>query len=280
MKTTLLFLMLALSMCATSQSVLMGNASLPSRTEFYYNSPSRVVAGAMYGKSLFRLDWDTVKVTSVNCDSCIVISVNGALRPYGMKPRNLIPTTIKWDSVTLKPALVYPSDTIGIWKPIGWQPDLTNYFTKAQTEALIPIPQTLSLSGNTLSISSGNSVTLPSNTLVLTPTQVTRAFNTNFTVTKATFATYSIEIINGTSLISATEATAYLEYSTNGGTTWITVAQISREENGLSVIVAAAKGSTFVLSGFIPSAATVRIRTVVGTGSTVTYIRGQEVAVN
>lgn len=152
---------------------------------------------------------------------------------------------------------------------------LDNYYTKTQTESLIPVPQTLSISGQTLSISEGNSVTLPITPLVFS--SPSRTLNTNFTISNNTFVTYSLKILNGTALVSATSASVFLEYSSDGGTTWTTVSTISREENGLSLLNINTKGGIQVLSGMIPAGCIVRIRTSIQSGSSVELISVQEV---
>lgn len=134
--------------------------------------------------------------------------------------------------------------------------------------------QTLSVSGQTLSISNGNSVTLP--TVDAVPAMASRSFNTNFTLANTTLCVYSIKILNGTTLISASSAYAYLEYSTNSGTSWTTVSSVSREENGLSLISIATKGNTMTLTGVVPAGALTRIRTTVQTGSSIELITSQE----
>lgn len=134
--------------------------------------------------------------------------------------------------------------------------------------------QSLSLVGRTLTISGGNSVTLPSSEISVN--YPSRVLNTNFDVLDNIFANYSVKILNGTVLISATSASVFLEYSVNGGSSWIIVSEVSREESGLSLISLTTRGATFTLSGTIPAGSLARIRTSIGSGSTVTLVRAQE----
>lgn len=110
---------------------------------------------------------------------------------------------------------------------------------------------------------------------------VSRSVNTNFTIssTKQANVFYSITSSATNPLLAgASSGNAYLEYSTNSGTTWITVSQTGNSNGvGVAVAVALTNGQTSVLSGVIPANALTRIRTVVTGTATTTYVTGQEV---
>lgn len=142
------------------------------------------------------------------------------------------------------------------------------------------IPQTVNLTaGNRITITG----TYPNFTISYiepTPTVVTRALNTNYTIstTKQADVFYSVTSTATNPLLAGTSSgNAYLEYSTNSGSTWIGVSQVGNSNGvGLAVAVALTNGQTSVLSGTIPANALVRIRTVVNGSATVTYASGQE----
>lgn len=137
--------------------------------------------------------------------------------------------------------------------------------------------QTLSVSGNNISISSGNTVALPQ----ASTSVVTRSLNTNFTpsTTRFTLVSYSVACqVTNPLLVGTSTATAFLEYSTNSGTTWLNASQVANSSGvGLTVTVQLTNSQTGTLVGGIPANALVRIRTATtGTGS-VTYVTGNEV---
>lgn len=176
--------------------------------------------------------------------------------------------------------------------------------------------QNLSISGNSLSISSGNTVTIPSytagsgisitsnvisNTL---PDQtvtisgasgtypnftlpqpiisvVNRSLNTNFTPssTRTTIASYSVTCqVTNPLLVGTSTATAFLEYSTNGGTTWNNPSQVGNSSGvGVTVTLQLTNGQTGTLVGGIPPNALTRIRTATSGTGTVTYVTGTEI---
>lgn len=110
---------------------------------------------------------------------------------------------------------------------------------------------------------------------------VSRTLNSNYTIstTRDSRVNYSISISVTNPLIAGSStATAFLEYSTDGGTNWITVSQVVNASSvGVAVAIAITQPNTFVLSGDIPANALVRIRTTVAGTATATYTRGQEV---
>lgn len=131
----------------------------------------------------------------------------------------------------------------------------------------------LSTNGTTASWTAMGSRTINNN--------VARSLNSSYTIssTRDAQVSYSVSLsVTNPLLAGSSTASAFLEYSTDGGTTWITVAQaVNQSSVGLSVTVAITLPNTQVLSGVIPANALARIRsTTVGTAS-VTFARAQEV---
>lgn len=111
-------------------------------------------------------------------------------------------------------------------------------------------------------------------------TPVSRTLNSNFTVstTKTAIVSYSVACsATNPLLVGTSSAMAYLEYSLNGGSTWILPSQ-SGNSNGVGVAVAIqlTNTQTGTLTATIPANALVRIRTVTSGTATVTYITGTE----
>lgn len=115
---------------------------------------------------------------------------------------------------------------------------------------------------------------------------VNRALNSAFTVsiTKAAAVYYSLKCtVTNPLLAGSSTANAFLEFSTNGGTTWTLAGQIGNESTvGLAVSIQLTNGQTSVISGAIPAGAQVRIRTTTTGTATVTYVAnsGSEIIFN
>lgn len=109
------------------------------------------------------------------------------------------------------------------------------------------------------------------------PTQndnVARTLNSNYTIstTQRTRCYYSINIQWALASLLSGNGTAFLEYSTNGGSSWTTV-----NNCGKTLALLTISGSDDLnLVGEVPANALVRIRTT-ATNMNVTYSRGQEV---
>lgn len=103
---------------------------------------------------------------------------------------------------------------------------------------------------------------------------VARSLNSNFTVSASQRSrlNYSINVSWNLAALLSGNATAFLEFSTNGGSSWTIVSQVSKSIGLLTF----AGADDMNLSGEIPANALVRIRTT-STNMTVTYTRGQEV---
>lgn len=113
-----------------------------------------------------------------------------------------------------------------------------------------------------------------------TPTVATRTLNSNFTIstTKQSLVNYSISLSVTNPLLSGTStAAAYLEYSINSGSSWISVSD-ALISSGVAVAVAVAitNTQTQILTGTIPANALVRIRTTTSGTASLVYVRGQE----
>jgi len=103
---------------------------------------------------------------------------------------------------------------------------------------------------------------------------VSRTLNSNYTVssTRDSSLNYSITASWTASALLGGSGTAFLEYSTDSGTTWITVNQVGKSLNLLTFT-----GSDDMnLIGDVPANALVRIRTT-STNMTIAYTRGQEI---
>ena len=108
-----------------------------------------------------------------------------------------------------------------------------------------------------------------------------RSVNSNFTVnaTKEAFVSYSLTCsVTNPLLVGTSTATAFLEYSTDSGTTWQAASQAGNSSGvGVTVTIQLTNGQTGVVSGYIPANALVRIRTTTSATASVTYVTGQEV---
>jgi hypothetical protein len=138
-------------------------------------------------------------------------------------------------------------------------------------------------SGTGISVSGSYPSFTISNTSA-TPTitnSVSRSLNSNFTVSssKNAYVTYTVACSATNPLLAGSStANVYLEYSTNGGSSWVSVSQQSITSSvALAVSVALTQSQTNVVSGYIPANALVRLRSTTSGTASVTYITGQEV---
>lgn len=187
--------------------------------------------------------------------------------------------------------------------------------------------QTLSIAGNTISLSNGGgSVVVPVNTYtagtginiasnVITNTapdqvvtltggnriQITgtypnftisyieptiniinsKTLNSNFTVstTKQAIVSYSLTCSATNPLVAGnSSATVFLEYSINGGSTWLLPNQLGNLQSvALAVAVAITNGQTASVTGVIPANALVRLRTTINGTASVVFVTGTEI---
>jgi len=232
-----------------------------------------------------------------------------------------------WSSITGKPSFSTVA-TSGSYLDLANRPviptnnnQLSNgsgYLTTEVDGSITNELQTLSVSGNNLTISSGNTVAIPQNnytagtgisissnvisnilpdqTVIINGTTgtypnftipqpvisiATRTLNTNFTpsATRNTLVSYSVTCqVTNPLLVGTSTATAFLEYSINGGTTWLNPSQVANSSGvGLTVTVQLTNAQTGTLVGVIPANALARIRTATTGTGTVTYVTGTEI---
>ena len=109
---------------------------------------------------------------------------------------------------------------------------------------------------------------------------VARTLNSNYTVstTKNTFVSYAISLsVTNPLLAGASTASVFLEYSTNGGSSWLLVNQaVNTSSVALAVAIAITNVQTSTLAGYIPANALVRLRTTTSGTASVSYMGGQE----
>lgn len=136
--------------------------------------------------------------------------------------------------------------------------------------------QTVSLTGANGITTSG---TYPNFTITLADpvfnTGVIRSLNTNYTIssTKKARVYYTIRIAYNITVLLGSTGSVDLQYSTNGGSTWITLSTVS---NSLNLGLALTGYNDFPISGEIPANALVRLNSTV-TNATNTYQKGEEV---
>lgn len=102
---------------------------------------------------------------------------------------------------------------------------------------------------------------------------VSRSLNSGYTVSASrdSSLSYSISATWTLNALLSGSGSAFLEYSTDGGSSWITVSQAGKTLNLLTV----AGSDDMNLSGIVPAGGLVRIRTT-ATNMTIAYVRGQE----
>lgn len=126
----------------------------------------------------------------------------------------------------------------------------------------------------------GSLATLPVSASRVFNNNVVRSLNSNFTIstTRDVNVTYSISLsVTNPLLAGSSSANAFLEYSTNAGSSWTTVSQITNSSSvALAVTIALTQPNTFVLSGNIPANALVRIRTTTSGTASAVYTLGSE----
>lgn len=134
--------------------------------------------------------------------------------------------------------------------------------------------QTIALTGAGGLVVSGS---YPNFTLTqYTPTinsNVARSLNTNFTISSSTAkVSYTVRIAYSVTVLLGSTGTIDLQYSTNAGSSWVTVSTVS---NNLNLGLALTGYNDFVLSGDIPANALVRLNSTT-TNAINTYRTGQE----
>lgn len=144
-------------------------------------------------------------------------------------------------------------------------------------------PITLTTTGTGAATFSSNVLNIPTPVqyvpTVYTPT---RSLNNNFIIssTRQAEAKYSVSLsVTNPLLIGSSTASAFLEYSINGGSSWVIVAEATNTSSvGITVTVAITNVATQQLNGTIPANALVRVRsTTSGTASVTITTRQQEI---
>lgn len=103
---------------------------------------------------------------------------------------------------------------------------------------------------------------------------VSRSLNTNYTIstTQNVIVSYTVRIAYTITILVGSTGSISLQYSTNSGSTWITVSTVS---NNLNLGLALTGYNDFNLSGSIPANALVRLNSTT-TNATNTYQAGEE----
>lgn len=179
-----------------------------------------------------------------------------------------------WASITGKPTTLLGYGITDAY-PLSGNPSgfLTGITSGQVTSALGYTPYNGATNPNNYITASAITKTINNN--------VSRTLNSNYTIssTKDAMVSYSISLsVTNPLLAGSSSASAFLEYSTDGGTTWITVSQVINSSSvALAVTIALTQPNTFVVSGVVPANGLVRIRTTTSGTATATYGRGQEV---
>lgn len=144
------------------------------------------------------------------------------------------------------------------------------------------------LNGKQNTLTAGTNITIVGNTINSTASvpakvfnnTVARSLNSNYTIstTRDALVTYSIAIsVTNPLLAGSSTGSAFLEYSTNAGSSWTTVSQVVNASSvGVAVAIALTQPNTFILSGMIPANALTRIRSTTSGTASVTYSLGSE----
>lgn len=141
------------------------------------------------------------------------------------------------------------------------------------TNGTISMPNT-GTAGTYVTVTTDTQGRVTSGLAVVQNDNVARTLNSNYTIsaTQRVRCTYSINVTWALASLLSGSGSAFLEYSTNAGSTWTTVSTVSKSLSLLTI----AGGDDMNLSGEVPANALVRIRTT-ATNMTVAYTRGQEV---
>lgn len=201
-----------------------------------------------------------------------------ALNMQAQKSSEILPV-LNVDSGIMPSNFVYIIDGTNYWGKTSAS-NLT--FLKSQISDFPSIPAQVNLiAGNRISITG----TYPNITISYIEPTIniisSKTLNSNFTVstTKQALVSYTLTCSATNPLVAGnSSANVFLEYSTNGGTTWLLPNQAGNQQSvALAVAVAITNNQTASVSGVIPANALVRIRTTTSGTATVTYLTGTEV---
>lgn len=159
-----------------------------------------------------------------------------------------------WSSSSgLSQILNKPTLFSGAYSALTGKPSLATIATTGLYSDLIGAPSTQAINNN-----------------------VSRSLNSSFTIsaTKMSFFNYSIRI-SVTISLSAGSGLVTPQYSTNGGSTWVSLPVVAYAPalTGIGLLTS----QTVQVSGWVPANALVKITTTSATGVTYTYLDGQEI---
>lgn len=188
------------------------------------------------------------------------------------------PTSWPWSSITGAPSFITGISSSDVTTALGYTPyNATNpssYVNQAGARSSISLTTT-GTGAATYNNSTGVlNIPTPSIPSVTQNDNVSRSLNTNYTVSASQRARlyYSVNISWNIAALLSGSGSAFLEYSTNGGSSWVIINQVSKSIGLLTF----AGADDMNLNGEVPANALVRIRTS-STNMTVSYVRGQEI---
>lgn len=150
-----------------------------------------------------------------------------------------------------------------------------------------PTGKLLWMDGTKLMATPIGSVTLPYSQITGTPSiyspttfTASRAINSNtfqVSATKNSYVFYTIRINCTATIGGASSGTVALQYSSNGGSTWIDVGQMENSNIvTLAIVLNSNTTQTCQISGIIPAGAIVRMNQTTSGTTVITYVRGNE----
>lgn len=185
-----------------------------------------------------------------------------------------VATTGAYDDLTGKPTLFDGSWASLSGKPTTFSPSSHSHAASEITDFVANARASISVTGNGSYNSTTGVITVNNPSSLTYNNNVSRSLNSSYTIssTRAAEVAYSVNVSWNLSALLSGSASAFLEYSTDSGTTWVTVNQVSKNIGLLTF----AGSDDLNLVGNVPAGASVRIRTT-SSNMTVSYVRGQEV---
>ena len=164
----------------------------------------------------------------------------------------------------------------GLYYPLGSNP--SNYLTSVPAQSWgsttgKPTFATVATTGDYNDLSNK-----PTNSTYTYNNNVSRSLNSNYIISSTAKAnvTYTVRIAYNITVLLGSTGAVSLQYSTNGGSSFVTVSTVS---NSLNLGLALTGYNDFIVSGYIPANAIVKIVST-STNATVTYRDGQELLIN
>lgn len=205
-------------------------------------------------------------ITNSSPDQTVVLSNGTGISATGTYPNFTITNTSPDQTVVL-------NNGTGI-SNTGTYPNFTITNTAPDQTVSIASGTGISVTGTYPSFTVTN--TGLSNPTPSTPARTlsTTGANNTFTISasRPSWVTYTINIAFALTLVTS-NGLVDLDYSTNGGSSWVPVASVS---NAYTVAVTLAGNTNSVLAGFIPANALVRINRVSNSNVTISIVRQQE----